>query len=349
MADQDLQKRLEKLGAQLVSDIEAWEQRTRSDRAKVLDELSHSLGDKLGEAIGKLAEQGAKHAERAERRERKREARRRQREARRAKPSVASGVVFLVAAVLCAAFGVLNPQQWWLLFVGLGLALSGAGQLTAAGRARRELAAAPASPVEREVRAPPAPVEAPHEVDALCDRLLADLAAAPDAVRAFVSEPDKTVATLRGTLKSLDLRRRQLRAEDARGRLAEAARLRGELTSRRDATVDSEAKARLEDALRSLAGQEAALGQLAAVTERVDGEYTALLVHLQELRTRVAVARSSQSQGPVDGVRASVQRLNEELGAISEAMDAVRRGDLQPVSELEATVERPAEAERVKG
>lgn len=343
MADDDLQKRLEKLGNQLISDIEAWEQRTRPERVKVLEDLSHTLGDKLGEAIGKLAEHGAKHAARAERRERKREERQRRREERRAQqPSVATGIVFVVAAVLCAALGMLNPQLWWMVFVALGLGLSGAGQLAAAARHRKAL------PTPQPSAAPPVAAPAPvHEVDELCDRLLADLAAAPDAVRAFVSEPDKTVAGLRSTLKSLDQRRHQLQAEDAKGRLAAAKQLRAELVVRRDAALDAETKRRLDEALQSVSSQEAALGQLAVVTERVEGEYTALLVHLQELRTRVSVARSTQSTGQLEGVRASVQRLNDELGAISEAMDAVRRGDLQPIDALDATAQRPVDRTRV--
>lgn len=333
MADHDLQKRLEKLGEQLVTDIEAWEKRTRAERSRVLDELTHTLEGKLGEAMTKLAEKSSKLDAKAARRARREEERRLRREQRRDKqPSVAGGVVFLIAAVICAVMGIVNPQMWWMVFVALGLGLSGAGQLAGAARMKKELAeeAAEAEP-EVEVQKTAA---APHEVDVICDQLLADLAAAPETVRTFVSDPQKTVASMRATLKSLDQRRQQLFAEDAKGRLDAATKLRTELQTRHDTATDPETKTRMEEALRSMAGQESALKQLVVMSERVDGEYTSLLVHLQELRTRVSVAKSSHSTVQLEGLKSSVQRLNDELGAISEAMEAVRRGDLSPVSEI---------------
>lgn len=329
MADHDLQKRLEKLGEQLVTDIEAWEKRTRAERSRVLDELTHTLEGKLGEAMTKLAEKNSKLDERA----RKREARRLRREQRREKqPSAAGGIVFLIAAVICAVMGIVNPHMWWMVFVALGLGLSGAGQLAGAARLKKELAEE-AAEAEPEVEAQKT-ASAPHEVDVICDQLLADLAAAPETVRTFVSDPQKTVASMRATLKSLDQRRQQLFAEDAKGRLDAATKLRSELQTRHDTAIDPETKTRMEEALRSMAGQESALKQLVVMSERVDGEYTSLLVHLQELRTRVSVARSSHSTVQLEGLKSSVQRLNDELGAISEAMEAVRRGDLSPVSEI---------------
>lgn len=331
MADNDLQKRIEKLGEQLVTDIETWEKRTRTERAQVLDQLSHTLEEKVGAALTKLAEKGHREQARLEKRER----RRAERQARKQQePTTAGGIVFLIAAVICAVMGIVNPQMWWMVFVALGLGLGGAGQLAGAARRRKELAgeAAEVEPVEAVKARPPTTV---HEVDALCDALLAELATAPETVRTFVSDPQKTVTSMRATLKSLDLRRQQLLGEDAAGRLAAARTQRAELQARHDATGDAETKLRMEEALRSMSSQEAALQHLLVMTERVDGEYTSLLVHLQELRTRVSVAKSSSTSVQLEGVKASVQRLNDELGAISEAMDAVRRGDLSPVSAVD--------------
>ncbi|MDX2011859.1 MAG: hypothetical protein SFW67_16820 [Myxococcaceae bacterium] len=339
MTENDLQKRLEKLGSELVSDIEAWEKRTRGDRAKALDELSHSLGGALGEVVHTIAAEAekakAREDERKARRREEKEARRRERDARNP-PSIAVGVVFLTAAVLCAVMGVMNPGLWWMVFVALGLGLSGAGQLASAARRRRD--ARPAAPLASDVT---------HEVDALCDQLLVDLEASPDAVKAFISEPKKTVATMRATLKALDVRRQQLLSEDAVGRLARLERQRAEVETKRAAATDPEALARMNEALGSMAGQRQALEQLKTATERVDGEYTSLLVHLQELRTRVAVAKSTSTQVQLEGLKVSVQRLNDELGAISEAMEAVRRGDVSAVVETTGADPR-RERERVR-
>lgn len=323
MAEDDLQKRLERLGQQVLTDIEAWEQRTRAERAQVLDRLTHTLEDKLGRAVDQLAEKEARRKEREERR-----AERKARREKENEPSVAGGIVFLVVAAICAAIGLTHEQQFWMVFVALGFGLSGASQLTAVARKRREL---PAASTPEPVKAP---VVEKHEVDVLCDQLLAELADAPPPIRSFVSEPEKTIASMRATLKSLDQRRKQLAAEDAKGRLEELARQRQSLTERRDAATDPETRGRMDDALRSLSGQQAALEHLKVMTERVDGEHTSLLVHLQELRTRISVAKSTSSPVEVDGVKASVKRLGDELSAISEAMEAVHRGDLSPVSEV---------------
>lgn len=300
MGDSDLQKRLEKLGNQLVTDIERWERRTRGDRQRVMEDLTHSLGDQISKALGKVDQAQQKAIARHERQEAKRQAR----EARlrkREEGSLVRGVFAMLAAFICGAFAVLRPDLWWMIFVALALFMSGGQQLGSAVRRRKTN-------------------DAEHEVDALCDQLLADLKASPEAVRTFVSDPEKTVKTMRGTLKALDQRRQQLLAEDAPGQLAEAQARRAELSVKRDNASDPAARQRLGDAMEGLDGQLAAIQQLVAVTERVDGEYTALLVRLQELKTRVAVARSSGTQVQLDGLRASVARLNEELGAIAEAM-----------------------------
>lgn len=339
MADTDLQRRLEKLGEQLVSDIEAWEKRTRGERAQVLDQLTHRLEAKVGEALTKLAEKSELHQARAEKRERLRKLRA---DRKRQEPTTAGGVMFLIAAVVCAVMGLVNPQMWWMVFVALGLGLGGVGQLTGAAKRRRAKAA---EAEETFVEAPR--LARPHEVDTLCDSLLANLAAAPEAVRAFVSDPQQTVASMRATLKSLDLRRQQLLAEDAQGRLAAVHQQREALAARSEASTDPETKQRLGEALRSMASQEEALRQLLVITERVDGEYTSLLVHLQELRTRVSVAKSSSTTVQLEGVKASVQRLNDELGAISEAMEAVRRQDLTPVGPVAGDDDATARRTRV--
>ncbi len=342
MADNDLQKRLEKLGEQLVTDIERWEQRTRGDRAERLNHLSQTLEAKVGKAFTRLAEQSARAQVREERKARRRQAR----EARRhQQPTTAGGVVMLTIAALCAVMGVVNPNLFWMVFVALGLGLGGARQLTEAWRRRPE-GSESEPPVEVKPVRQAAP--APHEVDALCDTLLTELAQAPQTVRTFISEPQQTVASMRATLKSLDQRRQQLLAEGAQGRLAAADQQRAELQTRLEGTQDLETRRRLEEGLQSMASQRSALEQLLVLTERVDGEYTALLIHLQELRTRVSLAKSSGSTVQLEGVKASVQRLNDELGAISEAMDAVRRGELSPViAEPESRVDQTS-GQRVK-
>jgi septation ring formation regulator EzrA len=142
------------------------------------------------------------------------------------------------------------------------------------------------------------------------------------------------VEALRKTAKALDVRRSQLAAEDAPGHLSALAEQRRTLAARRDAAQDFQVKAKLEAALRSLDGQETALRQLIVASERVEGEYTSLLVLLQELRTRVAVARSTTSSVQLGGLEQSVERLNAELSAITESLQATQASPFTAVDEL---------------
>lgn len=329
MPETELQKRLEQLGRRLVEDAEAWERSTRSQRRDVVSHLAAHISQQISTAIekktlSKLDRRETRRAERARRR-----AERRAQE--RTEASTAGGIVMLLAAVGMAAFAAFRPELWWLVFVALGIGLGGAKQLSLVAERKSAALPAPALPIEpgTQTAAGPAPR---HEVDTLCDQLLADLKRSPEAVQRFVQAPEKTIATLRATARALDTRRQQLLAEQPRERLAGLATQRGALEARLAAATDGVTKTKLGEALQSLDGQRSALEQLATYAERVDGEYTSLLVSLQELRTRVSVARSAGSAVQLDGVKHSVERLNSELEAISGALEDVSSGRLQPVA-----------------
>ncbi len=222
----------------------------------------------------------------------------------------------VVLALALVAYAFLHPQWFWFVFVAIGVGSSGLRELAIAERRDRE--AIGVAPLPRVTAPRPTPAVPAHEIDALCDQLLGELKTSPEAVRAFVQQPEQTIEALRSTAKKVELRRQALTAERAPTKLAELASQREALLARREAMTDAIARQKLDDALRSLDGQRAALLQLVATTERLDGEYTSLLMLLQELRTRVAVARSSSTMP--QGVEASVQRLNAELEAITESL-----------------------------
>lgn len=327
MADSDLQKRLEQLGRRLVEDVERWEQSTREQRRETLTNLTEVIGHQIAKAVEKERDRHQRQ------KESRRERRTRQREERRAKQrqeaSALVGVAQVVAAVAFVVFAVLRPELWWLVFVALGLGLGGARQLSLSSE-RRRLERGPAAPV---IPSTAVAVDAQaHEVDVLCDQLLADLKESPETVRHFVQAPEKTIAALRATARALDARRRQLLAEAPAERLKGLDAQQQSLSARRDAATDEVTRRRLDDALASLAGQRQALTTLKTAAERVDGEYTSLLVSLQELRTRVAVAKTAGSEVQLEGLKGSVARLNGELEAISEALTQVAHEGLAPVA-----------------
>jgi len=298
VSSDDLQKRIDRLGKRLLDEVEAWDARKHP-------------ADGAARAATPLTRAEEKATRRSERR-----AQKRLEEAESA--SVAGGLVYLAVALLCAGYALLNPRMWWLLFVALGLGTTGARQMALAHRRDRALGpAVTAAPVA--VALPPA---VSNEIDALCDQLLADLKNSPEAVRAFVVSPEQTIESLRTTCHALAARRQQLAADRALERITDVERQKRDLTLRRDAAGDEMAKQKLSEALQSLDAQVGALRQLAAAHERVDGEYTSLLVTLQELRTRVTLAKSVGASGQLDGLKQSVSRLNSELEAITEALEA---------------------------
>lgn len=298
----DLGETLARLGERLAREVETWEEKTRADRARAMEKVSQKLSQAL--------------LSRDERRELKRKQRDEARAARRREEmenaSTPGGIALLMLAMALGVFAFLRPEFWWLVFVALSVGTTGARQLAAANR--RSQATLPA--------ALPQAHSAPHEVDALCDRLLADLKASPQAVQAFVQQPEKTVEGLRTTAKALDARRRQLEAEEAPSRLAALATQRAALITQRSGTADPTTQLKLDSALRSLDGQQAALEQLVVATQRVTGEYASLKVMLEELRTRVTVARTTTTPA-TDGVEDSVRRLNAELEAITESLQSM--------------------------
>jgi hypothetical protein len=315
----DLNATLARLGNVLAREVEAWEQKTRVDRARVMEHVSKKIERALMSST-----------ERRELRQRERAAAKAQRRARQLEQASVPGGVFLMAiAAVLVVFAFLSPEMWWLVFVALGVGSSGVRNLALATERSR---AAPALTAPAENKAVQA--SSSHEIDTLCDQLLADLKASPEAVRAFVQRPEQTVESLRATAKALDVRRRQLAAEDAPGHLAALATQRATLASRRDATQDTLARGRLEVSLRSLDAQHGALQQLVVAAERVDGEYTSLLVLLQELRTRVAVARATTTAPQLGGLEQSVQRLNSELEAITESLQATTASPFTAVDEV---------------
>lgn len=337
MPDSDLQKRLEQLGRRLVEDVERWEQSTRDQRRDTLTHLTEHIGAQIVKAVEK--ERDRHLAQRESRRERKRREREERRakshEKQRAEASSVVGIAQLVVAIAFIAFAVLRPELWWLIFVAMGLGIGGARQLSLASERRRleRGVVQEAQPVIPSKVAARADAEA-HEVDVLCDQLLADLKEAPAAVRQFVQAPEQTIAALRATARALDARRRQLLAEAPADRLAALGPQEQSLKQRRDTASDEVTKKRLTEALASLEGQRSALTLLKLAAERVDGEYTSLLVSLQELRTRVAVAKTAGSAVQLEGLKHSVARLNGELEAISDALTSVANEGLAPVAPI---------------
>ncbi len=204
-------------------------------------------------AMDRVAEKLKRRLERRRAREERRLRRLRSGEPR------ARGVMLATAAVVCLVLAVTQPHLWWLVFVALGLGLRGVQAFGSA--APKEPALPAAQPTSEPAKLPPvAPAKAAdpaveaiaarvQRLDGACDRLLAELDSAPQAVRDFLQRPDETVKALRAASHELARREREVRwALDP----ADGERLQGEratLAGRAEAEKDPVSKSRLGAAL----------------------------------------------------------------------------------------------------
>jgi hypothetical protein len=337
-------------------DWEVWAQRYAQGLEQWAQKHAHGV-EKWAQGVEKWAEHvgaAADHLSQRQRRkwerrmehERLREQRRalkRQRRAEQANPFM--GWVFALAAVVLAGMAVVMPDKWWLIFVAFGMGSSaagifgqarqakkarlqeGAGQGTAAREDARDEVPEPQAPARREV---PRESEDPRtaRVDALCDKLLAELRAGPGVLRDVVHQPEQTVEGLRKSCHELARRERELRAlstpEDERRLEEEHRKLAARVESERDAVV----RERLEKTLHLLDEQRRQRAELTTAASRLEAEhmrlyYTLENLYTQVLRVRSADAASADVAGA--GLRRSVEQLGLEMDAVAEALEDVHR------------------------
>lgn len=275
--------------------------------------------------------------ERQWRKEAKREARRARREARRAERKVREeasrnpmlGWISVASALVTLLIALRYPRMWWLIFIAVFVF----GQMAARHlipRGRQEL-----KPGEREAAPLPEPRQAAEaadprmaRVDALCDKLLAELRAGPTVLREVVHAPEQTVEALRRSCHELARRERQLRElstpEDER-RLAEE---QAALSSRVEAEKDAVVKERLASALAVLDEQRRQRAELSTAASRLEAEHMRLYYTLENLYTqvlRVRTADSASEDVAGAGLRHSVEQLGTEMEAVTEALEEVHR------------------------
>jgi len=262
---------------------------------------------------------------RAQRKEIKREWKR-QRELGEA--SVYAGAAMVAAAIILAVMGVLNPSKFWLLFVALGLGLGGVKQIETARKRDRAPGkdALPAAKVER--------------FEIACDQLLLELKDSPAAVRDFLGKPEATVEGIRAACRQLKQRHdAMMQAGSAEDLEVERRALEARLGS-----LDESTYRRATDALRL---RTELFHQVRTSAERLASEQQILLASLESLRMRVALAKGAGGQGAsMTAMKGEVDRLSDELTAITDALEGVQRSELQAVAPIEAPGEPPLPGQR---
>ena len=135
-----------------------------------------------------------------------------------------------------------------------------------------------AAPGERPARPSVAnPAEARiRQIDALCERLEAELRRASPALRDFLSATEQSVGTLRSTGRDLAQREQMLRREVAPELLERLKTERAALEARIAAADDAQVRLSLQQATAAIDAQQAQRTLLAGNADRLDAELTRL-------------------------------------------------------------------------
>ncbi len=272
----------------------------------------------------------------------------------RAQRSGPEGVVFLVVAAIVAYIALSGPdQRWWMIFIALGLGLAGMRRLARSSRKNeltRESEPSSVTPTEAEKTSRP---EARSEVDPslarvdeLCERLLSEVRRGPDILRDVVRRPEETVTALKEGCHALAKRERELRALVTPEDDARLLREREQLTKRLEAEQDEVTRQRLKGALDALDEQRKQRSELLTAASRMEAERTRLGYTLENLYTQVLRVRSadaSSAEVAGKGLRQTLDRLGDEIGALAEALASVHAPETD--SSGATPISAPSEAE----
>ncbi|HME91927.1 MAG TPA: hypothetical protein VKE49_10920 [Myxococcaceae bacterium] len=305
-------------------------------------------------------EKGGAFASRREQRRFERQVRRQAYTERRRQRSGGAGAVYLVIAAVIAYIALSGPdERWWMLFIALGLALTGMKRLARSQKKSEPAQEAEQTPVvstqaekaKPAVAALSAADPSLARIDELCERLLSEVRRGPEVLRDVVRRPEETVKALKDGCHALAERERELRALITPEDDARLLREREQLLKRLEAERDEVTKQRLKGALDALEEQRKQRSELLTAASRMEAERTRLRYTLENLYTQVLRVRSadaSSAEVAGNGLRQSVERLGDEIGALAEALESVHSpqsdssGESAPPASVQAPISDPS-------
>jgi hypothetical protein len=169
-------------------------------------------------------------------------------------------------------------------------------------------------------------------VDAICNKIIAEIRASPEVVKDIFIKPDETVAALRATCRDLTRRERDLRkflSPQDDDRLATE---RDALHKRIEGEQDEVTRMRLASALAALDQQRDQRLELSRAAARFDAEHTRISYTLESLYTQVVRMRSADSSSADvagAGLRRSLDMLSHEVNALADALEKVNSGEAE--------------------
>ena len=252
-------------------------------------------------------------------------------------PSLGPVIVFFVLGFwflsTAAHHSAADPVRW----LGLGFIVSAVALLIKARSRRRESETAGQTQPVQSAEHPPtdskqaSPHQAqtePDRTEILCEKLIREIRAGPQALREVVHKPEETISSLRKACAALRERERSLRAlvtpEDSRRLDGE----RAELTNRIRSETDAVVRDRLSSALKSLEDQVEQRSNIVTSAMRLEAERTRIHYALENLYTQVLSVKSADAASADvagAGLRESLSRLSDEVSAVAESLEAVSR------------------------
>ena len=301
--------------------------------------------------------------------------RRAEREAKIANASLFEGYLWLLGAIVLFIVALSSlPFLWWLIFPAAGLGSRGARVIARHSGVSRPALTEPMTPqrtaqplpsaseqraqrfgslgglrqVLDPVRSPPrgpalSSYAAPQQdardvrVDAICDRILAEIRAAPEVVKDIFIKPDETVAALRATCRDLTRRERDLRKFLSPEDDTRLSREREALQKRIEGEQDEVTRMRLASALSALEQQREQRVELTRAAARFDAEHTRISYTLESLYTQVVRMRSADSSSADvagAGLRRSLDMLSQEVNALADALEKVNSGEAERMKKV---------------
>src|SRR5438067_6393279 len=319
--------------------------------------------------------------------------RRAEREAKVANASLFEGYLWLLGAIVLFIIALSSlPFLWWLIFPAAGLGSRGTRVIARHSRITQPVLTEPyparvgsttgataeqqraqrfgslsgiGKAIDGAAVPPPAPVRGaavqqdPRDVrvDAISDRILAELRTSPDAVKDIFVKPDETIAALRATCRNLTRRERDLRRFLSPQDDERLMREREALQKRINGESGDRTKMRLAAALAALDAQRDQRLELTRAAARFDAEHTRISYTLESLYTQVVRMRSADSSS-VDvagaGLRRSLDMLSHEVNALADALERVNSGEAERMRKVadapagEASGAPPAPGKREK-
>lgn len=321
--------------------------RNKGSAGRIIEDLIVAAGTEALEQVGEAIKR--KQDERRDREElrRKREEERRRRKLEEEAAARPQGLVFGLAAAIALSFAIMNAATlWWLFFLAFGFAMASVSLLSKASERDRLLkeqrkqarAVQAALPTGIQAAAAQSPTEARvARVDAVCEKILAEIRSGPQVVREVIHRPEQTLAALRKACHELAKREAELSAAITP---ADEQRLRTErdaLSTRFAQEKDEVVRGRLGLAFSALEQQIAQRAELATAASRYEAESTRILYTLESLHTQILRARSadaSSSEVAGAGLRRSLEQLSDEIDAVAEALETVNQMDTSGLSRV---------------